>query len=144
MGSILGAGVTFLLMRSRTKTVTSTADYDNADDCCLSLYYDTNPAADGAGFSKVGTCSEETKKMMLTVRPEYKRLSADLYAQAVENLPIFCVDVMCRRKSDGKILLFYRRDKPASNIWWWPGGRMYRGKKLYALFATTNGLLLAD
>jgi hypothetical protein len=31
----------------------------------------------------------------------------DSYKQAVENLPIVCVDVICKR-SDGKVLLFYR------------------------------------
>ena len=42
----------------------------------------------------------------------------DFYKQAVENLPIVCVDVICKR-SDGKVLLFYRRDKPVAHLWWW-------------------------
>ena len=42
----------------------------------------------------------------------------DFYKQAVENLPIVCVDVICKR-SDGKMLLFYRRDKPVAHLWWW-------------------------
>jgi len=42
----------------------------------------------------------------------------DFYKQAVENMPIVCVDVICKR-SDGKVLLFYRRDKPVAHLWWW-------------------------
>jgi len=29
------------------------------------------------------------------------------------------------------LLLFYRRDKPAAGIWWWPGGRLLRGETFY-------------
>ncbi len=35
---------------------------------------------------------------------------------------------MLQRPSDGKVLLFFRKDKPAAKIWWWPGGRMFRGE----------------
>jgi ADP-ribose pyrophosphatase YjhB (NUDIX family) len=62
---------------------------------------------------------------------DYRRLDASLYKQAVENLIIVCVDVVLRRRSDGKLLLFYRRDKPANAIWWWPGGRMFRGETFF-------------
>ena len=51
--------------------------------------------------------------------------------QAVEKLVICCVDVIAKRKSDNKLLLFLRRDKPAQGIWWWPGGRMFRGESFY-------------
>jgi len=42
----------------------------------------------------------------------------DFYKQAVEHLPIVCVDVICQR-NDGRVLLFYRRDKPVAHLWWW-------------------------
>jgi len=54
-----------------------------------------------------------------------------MYKFAVEHLPIVCVDVIFQR-NDGKLLLFFRKDKPAANIWWWPGGRMFRGETFAA------------
>lgn len=41
---------------------------------------------------------------------------------------ITCVDVILQRKVDSKVLIFYRRDAPAANIFWLPGGRLFRGE----------------
>jgi hypothetical protein len=95
------------------------------------LYFDKLPSPEGVGFPDINTCTDANVHATTVIRPEYKRLGADLYAQAVEILLIFCIDVMCRRKSDRKVLLFYRRDKPAANISWWPGGRMYREETFF-------------
>ena len=88
----------------------------NADDECQSLFYDINPGLNGTGFPSLKSCSPAIKDTMTTVRPEFKRLGADLYKQAVEFLPIVCIDIICKRKSDNKLLLFLRRDKPAANM----------------------------
>lgn len=103
-----------------------------ADDSCHSLYYDMLPADDtsGVGFPALNSASLDVVARMKVVHPEYSRLPFALYKQIVENLPVVCVDVICRRQ-DGKLLLFYRRDKPAAHIWWWPGGRMFKGETFY-------------
>ena len=103
---------------------------DEGDDGCQSLFYDLTPGKDGVGFPHVKTTKRKTVEMLRTVHPEYARLPFDLYKRVVESLPLVCVDVICRRQ-DGKLLLFYRRDKPAANIWWWPGGRLFRGETFY-------------
>lgn len=92
-----------------------------ADDDCQSLYYDTNILSDGRGIPNTGTLDAGQISALRSVRDEYKKLPFELYKTIVECMPIVCVDVVCQRKLDGKLLLFYRRDKPASHIWWWPG-----------------------
>ena len=67
-------------------------------------------------------------KALTAVHPDYRKLPAEFYKFAVEHLPIVCVDVVLQRPADGKLLLFFRKDKPAAKIWWWPGGRMFRGE----------------
>lgn len=64
----------------------------------------------------------------LLIHPFLLYNSQELYEQYVANLVIVCVDVILQRKSDRKLLLFLRRDPPARSIWWWPGGRMFRGE----------------
>ena len=104
----------------------------HGDDDCHSLFYAAETHPDGSGMTITKrNVEDKQKKNLCTVQPEYIRLPFELYKQAVEKLPICCVDVMLQRKSDKKILLFYRRDKPANNIWWWPGGRMFRGETFY-------------
>lgn len=103
-----------------------------ADDNCNSLYYDSLPAErkDGVGFPVLNSTRLDVVARLKMVHPEYSRLPFALYKEIVENLPVVCVDVMCRRQ-DGKLLLFYRRDRPAAHIWWWPGGRMFRGETFF-------------
>lgn len=103
----------------------------HADDDAHSLFYEVTPTGSkGRGFPFNGTTKAENVARMKTIHPEYSRLPFAVYKTVVENLPICCVDVICRRQ-DGKILLFYRRDKPANNIWWWPGGRIFKGETFY-------------
>mmetsp|Transcript_5633 Transcript_5633/g.5832 ORF Transcript_5633/g.5832 Transcript_5633/m.5832 type:complete len:275 (+) Transcript_5633:54-878(+) len=131
-GGIIGATTTLAIFSLRTAPNTKDKDAPiEGDDECFSLFYDKVPGEDGVGFPSCTTCSLSTKLALTTVYPEYRRLPNDIYSQVVEKLPLFCIDVICRRKCDGKIVLFYRRDNPASNIWWWPGGRMYRGETFY-------------
>jgi ADP-ribose pyrophosphatase YjhB (NUDIX family) len=102
-----------------------------ADDDCFSLFYDKVPGDNGAGFSVGAPISSETTAQLRTIFPDYTRLPFDFYKFAVESLPIVCVDVVCKRSTDSKFLLFYRRDKPAANIWWWPGGRMFKSETFF-------------
>lgn len=102
-----------------------------ADDDCMSLFYDElPPEKKGGGFSELNTTRPGTIARLKVIHPEYSKLPFSLYKQIVESIPIVCVDVICRRQ-DGMLLLFYRRDKPAANIWWWPGGRMFRGETFF-------------
>jgi len=98
-----------------------------ADDDCLSLFYGhteqtdgiLEPIRNGSGFPIVNTISDDIVKSLKQTHEEYKKLPLQLYKQCVENMIIACVDIVCQRESDNKFLLFYRRDAPASNIWWW-------------------------
>lgn len=102
-----------------------------ADDKCQSLFYDKVPGENGIGFPELNTTSEEVLASLRTTHLEYARLPMEMYKSAVECLPIVCVDTICKRRKDGKLLLFYRRDKPAAGIWWWPGGRMFKGETFF-------------
>jgi NUDIX domain len=126
LGTVLGAACSYFIVRQY-----STINEIPADDDCQSLFYDSNIDPTGKGLPIVSTCSSEVKEKVYTVKPEFKFLPRDFYAQAVEFLPTVCVDIMCRRKCDGKLLLFFRRDKPAAKIWWWPGGRAFRGETFF-------------
>lgn len=91
----------------------------SADDDCLSLFYEKNVGKNGTGFPKIRTINGDMVSQLKTVHPEYKKLPLELYKPCVEKMIICCVDIVCQRESDKKFLLFYRRDAPASNIWWW-------------------------
>jgi len=51
----------------------------------------------------------------------------DLYRQILAVMPIVCVDLMVT-DVDGKLLLLRRRDEPAKDQWWLPGGRVHLGE----------------
>ena len=112
------------------KPLEKTKPVISADDDCHSLFYGAEPSEGGCGFPSVGTIDVGTVTRMCTIHNDYARLPFDFYKRAVESLPIVCVDVICKR-NDGKFLLFYRRDKPAANLWWWPGGRLFRGETFF-------------
>lgn len=46
-----------------------------------------------------------------------------LYAEIVKSMPIPCVDLVVVDQAD-RILLLKRKNEPASNQWWFPGGRV--------------------
>lgn len=107
------------LLRKRDEKISKLLNRNsNADDNCNSLFYDINPNDDGSGFPSTNTCSMETINKLVTIQPEYKRLETELYKSIVENIVIVCIDIVCQRKQDGKILLCYRKDPPASKTWW--------------------------
>jgi len=51
-----------------------------------------------------------------------------LYRQFSASMPICCVDLIIWHK--GKILLLKRKNYPAKNKWWTPGGRVMKGERL--------------
>ena len=130
LGIIIGVVITTYipsLLRKNNNDVI----YKKADDNFQSLFYSTltnEQLVSGIGFPNINTIDTITKQKLLTIQQEYKRLDINLYKQVVENMVITCIDIIIQRKVDGKLLLFYRRDAPAKGIWWWPGGRLFRGE----------------
>lgn len=116
---------------SPTKKGATQVIVNEADDQCQSLFYDNHILPDGRGIPNCHTISAHDVQVLKAIRPDYRRLPMELYKNVVECMPIVCVDIICQRKSDHKMLLFYRRDKPAAHIFWWPGGRMFRGETFF-------------
>jgi colanic acid biosynthesis protein WcaH len=60
---------------------------------------------------------------------EDKRMSfipQDLYNQFLENMPIVCTDLLIW--NEGKYLLVRRKNEPAKDMVWFPGGRILKGE----------------
>jgi len=58
-----------------------------------------------------------------------KNISQQLYNQILEVMPIPCVDV-CIVNQQNQILLIRRKDEPEKNMWWVPGGRVFKGEMM--------------
>lgn len=121
--------------KSSNNSKTSKTHYhqqeQEADDECNSLFYGDTQVTGGHGFPETKTVIEQIVSTLTMVHSEHRRLPFEFYKEAVESLPIVCVDIVCRRKSDAKLLVFFRRDRPAASIWWWPGGRLFRGETFF-------------
>ena len=57
-----------------------------------------------------------------------EKIPDELYRQIIETMPVFCVDLVVYES--GKVLLTYRKNKPAKGEWWIPGGRLIKGERL--------------
>ena len=55
------------------------------------------------------------------------KISKGLYKKVLENMPVFCVDVII--EDDKKVFLVRRKNEPCKNQWWVPGGRLYKNEK---------------
>lgn len=53
-----------------------------------------------------------------------------LYREIVANMPIPCVDIVV--SSPGKYIMALRRNEPARDQWWFPGGRILKGETFHA------------
>lgn len=62
------------------------------------------------------------------MKDELKFIEPELYKEIIKNMPISCVDVAI--VSNGKVLLVNRKDAPAKNLWWLPGGRVIKGETM--------------
>ena len=135
IGALSGALTCMLFFDGKRRKGALVSAGCTSDDDCQSLYYDYSSlqAADGGGFPESITkalVKQETIDRMTTIHDEYRMLPGSLYKAAVENLIVVCVDVLAKT-TDNKLILFLRRDKPADKIWWWPGGRMFRGETFF-------------
>ena len=59
---------------------------------------------------------------------KYKRISDKEYSKILDEMPICCVDLVLKTKKG--ILLVLRKQEPAKNNWWFPGGRVFKNEKL--------------
>ncbi len=55
------------------------------------------------------------------------KIPDDLYRQICRVMPIPCVDLLVSDER-GRILLVRRRNEPARDQWWFPGGRVHFGE----------------
>ena len=54
-------------------------------------------------------------------------ISETLYSQILQVMPIPCVDLLVVGDAD-KVLLLLRKNEPAADQWWFPGGRVLLGE----------------
>lgn len=50
------------------------------------------------------------------------------YTKIFSTMPIPCVDLVIEHA--GKVLLVKRKHRPAQGVWWFPGGRVFKGERL--------------
>jgi|SRR5581483_5060805 len=55
-------------------------------------------------------------------------LKKDFYGQAVNLLPICCVDIFIYNPSDKSYFMVRRTTPPGVGVWWLPGGRLFKGE----------------
>lgn len=60
-----------------------------------------------------------------------KLLDKNFYQQAVQELPICCIDIFLLDLSTNRYLLVYRKNRPAKGVFWIPGGRMQKGESFF-------------
>ena len=56
------------------------------------------------------------------------RIEAGLFDKIKKQMPIPCVDLLVTHKNS--LLLMLRNNEPAKDLWFTPGGRIYRNEKL--------------
>lgn len=56
------------------------------------------------------------------------RLPKNVYDQAMQSFIVVCTDVVFVNRKRKTIFLAYRNAKPASNQWWYVGGRRFAGE----------------
>ena len=62
------------------------------------------------------------------------QIPAQLYREIITRMPIPCVDLVVLNPG-GDVLLLRRRNTPARNLWWFPGGRIFYGETRRAAVA---------
>jgi 8-oxo-dGTP diphosphatase len=55
-------------------------------------------------------------------------VAEELYSQILQVMPIPCVDLLISDNA-GNVLLLLRKNEPAADQWWFPGGRVWFGEK---------------
>ena len=70
---------------------------------------------------------------LTTISERQRFLDAAIYGALVRDAVVCCVDVVLVRSNDGtttqkECLLVERSSEPVKGVWWWPGGRLLKGK----------------
>ncbi len=58
-------------------------------------------------------------------------LSKEFYRQAMENMPIICVDVFLLNTKTNRYLVVFRNNRPAKDVFFIPGGRLCKGETFF-------------
>lgn len=58
------------------------------------------------------------------------KLSVSDFLQVVKNTPLVALDLVVKDPNTEKILLGYRKNEPAKNTWFVPGGRIYKNETI--------------
>ena len=58
-------------------------------------------------------------------------LRKSFYKEAMEKLPIFCVDIFLLNLKTNKYLVVFRKNRPAQGVFFLPGGRLYKGESFF-------------
>jgi colanic acid biosynthesis protein WcaH len=61
------------------------------------------------------------------------KLDDELFAKLIQIAPLVAIDIVVR-DSEGKVLLARRRDEPAKNSYFVPGGRIWKNETLRSAF----------
>eukprot|EP00586_Coscinodiscus_wailesii_P012462 CAMPEP_0172508106 /NCGR_PEP_ID=MMETSP1066-20121228/209216_1 /TAXON_ID=671091 /ORGANISM="Coscinodiscus wailesii, Strain CCMP2513" /LENGTH=262 /DNA_ID=CAMNT_0013285935 /DNA_START=102 /DNA_END=893 /DNA_ORIENTATION=+ len=76
------------------------------------------------------------KTILTKTTSTQKFLPAAFYRQMVQDCVVTCVDILLLRynpaTSQHETLLVFRADEPVKGVWWWPGGRMFKGETFFA------------
>ena len=57
-------------------------------------------------------------------------LDDKVFSSGIESLPLVSIDLIVRCKDSGKYLFGWRRNRPAANHWFVPGGRIQKNESL--------------
>lgn len=83
-------------------------------------------------ISSVMSCAAHTDFVYGKTVHKKELLAAAVYKNAVESLPICCIDVFVYNPKQKTYLLVLRNTEPAKGAWWYPGGRLYKGETFFA------------
>lgn len=100
------------------------------------LRKDAGATAEGQDLSLYYYEDESLQPTVASIPPQHKFLPGEFYGDLVRNGIVCCVDILVVRHSPviaGKLecLLLERGSEPARGVWWWPGGRMYKGESFF-------------
>lgn len=62
-------------------------------------------------------------------------LDEKVFSSGIESLPLVSIDLIVRCKESGRYLFGWRRNRPAANHWFVPGGRVQKNESIDDAFA---------
>lgn len=112
----------FLRLLDKRKTTAknrkNAGAYNEGND--TTIFYDT-------------TKKDHDKQQFIAKHKQF--LPAELYGQLVRNTVVVCVDCLIVKYNEytnrHECLLVERADEPAKNLWWLPGGRLFKGETFF-------------